>query len=144
MLRKRLVPPRDIFPIRPWRLETIHFARELGDQFLGPSETAFAQANGYLGLRGSHEEDRPVSEPGTFLNGFYENRPIVDGESAYGFPNVGQTILNCPDGKIIKLYVDDEPFDLERSEILSVVRHDAGEVTQAHLVRTSSSMIDST
>ena len=122
MLRKRLMPPRDIFPIQPWRLETTHFARELADQFLGPSETAFAQSNGYLGLRGSHEEDRPVSEPGTYLNGFYENRPIVYGESAYGFPKVGQTILNCPDGKIIKLYVDDEPFDLERSEILSYNR----------------------
>jgi alpha,alpha-trehalose phosphorylase len=118
MLRKRLIPPRDIFPIDPWRLETKRFARELGAQFLGPAETAFALSNGYLGMRGGHEEDRPAREPGTFLNGFYEHRPIVYGETAYGFPKVGQTTLNCPDGKIIKLYVDDEPFDLERSELV--------------------------
>ena len=122
MLRKRLIPPRDIFPIEPWRLETTRFNPELLAELLGPSETAFALSNGYLGMRGNHEEGRPVREPGTFLNGFYEHRPIVYGESAYGFPKVGQTILNCPDGKIIRLYVDDEPFDLERSELVSYNR----------------------
>ncbi len=58
------------------------------------------------------------TSPGTFLNGFYETRPIVYGEQAFGFPKVGQSILNCPDGKIIKLYVDDEPFDLTGAELL--------------------------
>ncbi len=122
MLRRRLIPPRDIFPIEPWRLETTRFDPEVLSELLGPSETAFALSNGYLGMRGSHEEGRPVSEPGTFLNGFYEHRPIVYGESAYGFPKVGQTMLNCPDGTIIRLYVDDEPFDLERSELVSYNR----------------------
>lgn len=122
MLRKRLIPPRDIFPIHPWRLETTRFARELAEEFLGATETAFALSNGYLGMRGSHEEDRPVREPGTFLNGFYEHRPIVYGESAYGFPNRGQTMLNCPDGKIIKLYVDDEPFDVSTAELADYTR----------------------
>ena len=31
-------------------------------------------------------------------------------------------MLNCPDGKIIKLYVDDEPFDLETAELVSFNR----------------------
>ena len=44
-----------------------------------------------------------MREPGVFLNGFYEFRPITYGEPAYGFPRVGQSILNCPDGTIIKL-----------------------------------------
>ncbi len=122
MLRKRLIPPRDLFPISPWSLQVTRFARELTAQFIGPSETAFALSNGYLGLRGNHEEGRPVSEAGTFLNGFYEHRPIVYGETAYGFPTQGQTMLNCPDGKLIKLYVDDEPFDLEQSEVLAYDR----------------------
>ena len=122
VLRKRLNPPRDLFPIDPWRLEINRFDRRLASELVGPGETAFALSNGYLGMRGNHEEDRPIREAGTYLNGFYEHRPIVYGEHAYGFPKAGQTMLNCPDGKIIKLYVDDEPFDLETAELVSFNR----------------------
>ena len=118
MLRTRLNPPRDVFPIDPWAMKSLRFTPE----FVPQAETAFALANGYLGLRGSFSEDRPVREPGTYLNGFHELRPIVYGEHAYGFPQVGQTMLNCPDGKVIKLYVDDEPFDLETAEVSSFRR----------------------
>ncbi|MEM7025887.1 MAG: glycoside hydrolase family 65 protein, partial [Pseudomonadota bacterium] len=114
MLRERLNPPADAFPNDPWALKSTRFMPE----FMPQAETAFALANGYLGMRGSFEEDHPSHEPGTYLNGFYETRPIVYGEQAYGFPKVGQSILNCPDGKIIKLHVDDEPFDLARAELL--------------------------
>ena len=122
MLRERLIPPRDIFPINPWAMETTALRRELIWQFLGQAETAFALANGYLGMRGTADEDRPVQEHGTFLNGFYEFRPIVYGEHSYGFPRVGQTMLNCPDGKILKLYVDDEPFTIATAEVLKYHR----------------------
>src|SRR5918994_1237559 len=122
VLRKRLNPPRDLFPVDPWRLEINRFDRRLASELVGPGETAFALSNGHLGLRGNHEEDRPIREAGTYLNGFYEHRPIVYGEHAYGFPKAGQTMLNCPDGKIIKLYVDDEPFDLETAELVSFNR----------------------
>jgi alpha,alpha-trehalose phosphorylase len=114
VLRARLNPPADAFPNDPWALKATRFMPE----FMPQAETAFALANGYLGMRGSFEEDYPSHEPGTFLNGFYETRPIVYGEQAFGFPKVGQSILNCPDGKVIKLYVDDEPFDLTRAELL--------------------------
>lgn len=114
MLRPRLNPPADALPDDPWALKATTYLPDL----LPQSETAFALANGYLGMRGSFEEDQPAREPGTYLNGFYETRPIVYGEQAYGFPKVGQTMLNCPDGKIIKLYVDDEPFDVQRAELL--------------------------
>ena len=34
------------------------------------------------------------------------------GEEAYGFAKQGQTIVDLPDAKVIRLYVDDEPFHL--------------------------------
>ena len=49
---------------------------------------------------------------GTYVNGFHETWPIVYGEEAYGFAKLGQTIVDVPDAKIIRLYVDDEPFFL--------------------------------
>jgi alpha,alpha-trehalose phosphorylase len=118
MLRRRLNLPQGIFPENEWLLEGVRFTPE----FVSQVETIGALSNGYLGMRGSHEEGRPVGEPGTFLNGLFEFRPIEYGEHAYGFPKFGQTMLNCPDGKPIKLYIDDEPFDLTTAEILSYQR----------------------
>ena len=118
VLRARLHLPDDLFPVDPWGLES----RVYTGEFVHEAETIFALANGYLGLRGSHEEGHPVVEPGTYLNGLYELRSIVYGEKAYGFPETGQTMLNCPDGKTLRLYVDDEPFDVEGREIENYTR----------------------
>ena len=49
---------------------------------------------------------------GTFVNGFHETWPIRHAEAAFGFARTGQTIVNVPDAKVMKLYVDDEPLDL--------------------------------
>src|SRR4029077_21040183 len=54
---------------------------------------------------------------GTFVNGFYESWPIVYGEEAFGFARTGQTILNVTDSKVIKLFVDDEPFCLDGTNV---------------------------
>ena len=116
--RARVRLPPDLFPVEPWRLRITRFAA----RFLPQGETAFALGNGYLGLRGDPEEGAPVAEPGVFLNGFYESWPIPYGESAYGFAKTGQTIVNVTDGKLVKLYVDDEPFELERADIRSYTR----------------------
>ena len=118
VLRRRFDPPPDLFPVDPWAIET----RQFTGQYLREAETIFALANGLLGLRGNHEEGYPVGEPGTYVNGFYESRPIVYAEEAYGFPHTGQTMVNCPDGKIIRLYVDDEPFDVDGREVVSYRR----------------------
>ena len=79
-------------------------------------------ANGYLGLRGAHDEGRPVYDPAPCINRFYETWPIVYPEHAYGFANTGQTAVGALDGGVIRLYVDDEPFDLDHVEILDYER----------------------
>ncbi|WP_407530722.1 glycoside hydrolase family 65 protein [Methylobacterium oryzisoli] len=122
MLRPRLIPPDDIFPPNPWALEAVRYDERVARGLTGQAETMFALSNGYLGLRGVVEEGTPVREAGTYLNGFYEHRPISYGEHAYGFPTVGQSILNCPGGTALKLYVDDEPFVVPEAEVLSFRR----------------------
>ena len=104
-----VLPSEDIYPIDDWRL----IESRLSLQKIAQTETIFATANGYLGMRGAFEEGGPAGQHGTFINGFYESWPIPYGESAFGFARRGQTMVNVPDGKIIRLYVDDEPFDLE-------------------------------
>jgi alpha,alpha-trehalose phosphorylase len=115
MIRHEIVrPPEFVYPIDDWNIiETRFFARHLPQ-----AETIFAIGNGYLGMRGNFEEGRPVHQRGTFVNGFHETWPIVYGEAAYGFARTGQTMLNVPDGKILKLYVDDEPLYLPTANLL--------------------------
>lgn len=122
MLRPRYIPPIDIFPPNPWAFEAVRYDTRLARELTGQAETMFALSNGYLGIRGAAEEGTPVREAGTYLNGFYEHRPISYGEHAYGFPTVGQSILNCPNGTVLKLFVDDEPFAVPRAEILDYRR----------------------
>ena len=57
--------------------------------------------------------------PGTYLNSFYELRPLPYAEAGYGYPESGQTIVNVTNGKIIRLLVDDEPLDVRYGQLLT-------------------------
>src|SRR5262245_23681721 len=115
---ERFKPPSHDYPADEWSVVEKRYSPE----FLAQSETMLALGNGYLGIRGCPEEGGPNAENATLINGFYEVRPIVYGEEAYGFPKTGQTIVNVTDGKIIKLFVDDEPFWLPTAHLLSYDR----------------------
>jgi len=115
---ERLRPPSRDYPADEWNVIEKGFHPE----FLAQLETMLALGNGYLGMRGCPEEGGPNAENGTLINGFYETRPIVYGEEAYGFARTGQTICNVTDSKIIKLFVDDEPFWLPDANLLSYHR----------------------
>jgi alpha,alpha-trehalose phosphorylase len=84
---------------------------------LAHSESIFALANGHIGLRANLEEGEPHGLPGTYLNSFYETRPLPYPEGGYGYPEDGQAVVNVTDGKIIRLLVDDEPFDVRYGEL---------------------------
>jgi alpha,alpha-trehalose phosphorylase len=88
------------------------------------NETLFTVANGYVGFRGSFEEgiEKKYSIEGTFINGFYETHEIKYGEKAYAFPEIGQTMLNVFNPKVIKIRVDDEEFNMLDSNILEYER----------------------
>ena len=96
------------FPPEPWTIRET----ELDLSVLAQSESIFALSNGHIGLRANLEEGEPHGLPGTYLNGFYETRSLPYAEAGYGDPEVGQTLVNVTNGKIIRLLVDDEPFDV--------------------------------
>ncbi len=96
------------FPEDPWRIREL----KLDVNVLAQSESLFALANGHLGLRGNLDEGEPAGLPGTYLNSFYERRPLAYVEPGYGYPESGQTVINVTNGKLIRLLVDDEPFDV--------------------------------
>ncbi|MDQ4133225.1 MAG: family 65 glycosyl hydrolase [Actinomycetota bacterium] len=79
---------------------------------LAQAESVFALANGHLGLRGNFDEGEPYGFPGTYLNGFHELRPLPYAEAGYGYPESGQSVINVTNGKLFRLLLDDEPFDV--------------------------------
>ena len=115
---ERLRPPSHDYPADEWSV----IEKAFHPEFLAQSETMLALGNGYIGMRGSPEEGGPNAENATLINGFYETWPIVYGEEAYGFAKTGQTICNVTDSKVIKLFVDDEPFWLPDANLLSYDR----------------------
>jgi alpha,alpha-trehalose phosphorylase len=98
----------DIFEVDPWSIRE----PALNLDVLAQSESVFALSNGHIGLRGNLDEGEPSGHPGTYLNGFHETRPLPYAEVAYGNPESGETMINVTNGKILRLLVDDEPFDL--------------------------------
>jgi alpha,alpha-trehalose phosphorylase len=111
---ERQRPPPADYPADEWNVIEKRFHPE----FLAQLETMMALGNGYIGMRGCPEEGGPNVENSTLINSFYETRPIIYAEEAYGFARTGQTICNVTDSKIIKLFVDDEPFWLPDAHLL--------------------------
>ncbi len=103
------------FTVDEWKLRET----ELHLDILAQTKSVFALSNGHIGLRGNLDEGEPYGLPGTYLNSVYELRPLPYPEGGYGYPKSGQTVINVTNGKLIRLLVDDEPFDIRYGEIKS-------------------------
>ncbi len=96
------------FTVEPWAVRE----SSLDLNLLAQTESVFALSNGHIGLRANLDEGEPYGQPGTYLNSVYELRPLPHAEAGYGDPESGQTVVNVTNGKLIRLLVDDEPFDV--------------------------------
>jgi alpha,alpha-trehalose phosphorylase len=101
------------FRVEPWSLHET----SLDMSALAESESLFALSNGHIGLRGNLDEGEPHGLPGSYLNGVYELHPLPYAEVDYGAPESGQTLINVTNGKLVRLLVDDEPFDVRYGEL---------------------------
>jgi alpha,alpha-trehalose phosphorylase len=106
------------FLVAPWALHETALHLDT----LAQTESLFALSNGHIGVRGNLDEGEPHGLPGTYLNGFYEERPLPYAEAGYGYPKSGQTLINVTNGKLFRLLVDDEPFDLRYGELRAHTR----------------------
>lgn len=101
------------YTVEPWCVRE----RGLDLDGLTRSESVFALSNGHIGLRGNLDEGDPHGLPGTYLNSVYELRPLPYAEAGYGYPQSGQTVINVTNGKLFRLLVDDEPFDVRYGQL---------------------------
>ena len=101
------------FTTEPWCITETHLDLDV----LAHSESVFALSNGHIGLRGNLDEGEPHGIPGTYLNSVYEVRPLPYAEAGFGYPEAGQSIINVTNGKLIRLLVNDEPFDIRYGSV---------------------------
>jgi alpha,alpha-trehalose phosphorylase len=111
------VDKEPIYPIEPWTIRETSFKKENNYR----NETTFSLSNGYIGTRGTFEEAYSFNIDegleGNFINGFYEREQIRYGEANAGSPMLSQSLLNLPNLKEIKLYLDEEEFDMEQGKV---------------------------
>lgn len=72
------------------------------------NETLFTLGNGYLGMRGDLILPGKSFQSGTYINGFYEKGPICYGEKAYGYAENWQTMIGIPEGKELKIKINNK------------------------------------
>jgi alpha,alpha-trehalose phosphorylase len=101
------------FPVEPWCLRETALHLDV----LAQSESLFALSNGHIGWRGNLDEGEPFGLPGSYLNGVYELSPLPYAEAGYGYPESGEVAINVTSGKLIRLLVNDEPFDVRYGEL---------------------------
>jgi alpha,alpha-trehalose phosphorylase len=104
---------QDAYPAEEWSLRETTLNLDL----LAQTESLFALSNGHLGLRGNLDEGEPYGAPGTYLNSFHEVRSLPYAEAGYGYPEDGQTLINVTNGKVIRILIDDEPFDVRYGDL---------------------------
>ncbi|MEU6067015.1 glycosyl hydrolase family 65 protein [Streptomyces sp. NPDC047082] len=103
------------YTVEPWAVRET----DLHLDVLAQSESVFALSNGHVGWRGNLDESEPHGLPGSYLNGVHEVHPLPYAEAGYGYPESGQTVINVTNGKILRLLVDDEPFDLRYGRLVA-------------------------
>lgn len=111
-----------IYPIEEWTVTEEAFEKKTNYR----NETTFSLSNGYIGTRGTFEEgydfDIDTGLEGNFVNGFYESEKIRYGEANFGSPPCSQSLLNLPNLKETRLYVDGERFSMEEGEVSEYAR----------------------
>jgi alpha,alpha-trehalose phosphorylase len=103
------------FTVEPWSITE----SALDLDVLASTESVFALSNGHLGMRGNLDEGEPHGLPGTYLNSVYELRPLPYAEAGFGYPESGQTVVNVTNGKLIRLLINADPFDVRYGQLLS-------------------------
>ncbi len=118
------------FTVEEWSVREIALHLDI----LAQTESLFALSNGHIGLRGNLDEGEPHGLPGTYLNSVYELTPLPYAEPAYGYPESNSTVVNVTNGKLIRLLVDDEPYDVRYG---TVQHHERALDVRAGVLRRS-------
>jgi len=112
-----------LYNYEPWKITEKEFNIDNNHH----NESVFSIGNGYIGIRGTLEEDYTgpggTSTTGIYVNGVFASECIIYGEEAPKQPQCSQTIVNLADWTIINLYIDGEKFDMLKGQVEDYSRY---------------------
>lgn len=109
-------------------------------------ESLFTIGNGYVGLRGCFEEGYPQGDSirGTYINGLYDQVPMIHAEMAYGFPIIQDKQPRIVDTQTCEVYLDGEKAQLTSGKYQDYYRwldYQQGESERGYAYKTESGRI---
>ncbi|MCY6353758.1 hypothetical protein [Clostridium sp. ZS2-4] len=84
-------------------------------------EVVFYLGNGYIGIKGGFEEG-DYEQKGTYIKGIYDVQSNVDSEEACAYFGQNENIFNVINEKIIRIYIEDEEFNMLKGTIFEYNR----------------------
>lgn len=100
-----------------WRITEKEF--NVKDNFL--EDVVFYLGNGYMGMKGSFGEG-DYKQEGTYIKGIYDIESTIHDEEACSCVEKNENISNVVNGKIIRIYIEDEEFDMLKGTIFEYKR----------------------
>ena len=114
------IPP--LYDYESWQIKEKGFSIDNNHR----NEAIFSLGNGYMGVRGTFEEDYSgpanTSTPGVYINGVYAAEQIIYGERTPKQPELSQTIVNLANWTKINLFLEQEKFDMLTGELIDYQR----------------------
>lgn len=108
-------------------------------------ESLFTVGNGYLGVRGCFEEgygsEAVPTIRGSYINGIYDQIPVVYTESAYGFPKIQDKQPRVMDTQTCEVYLDGERASLftgQHHKYQRILDYQTGVLTRTYRYVTQS------
>ena len=103
------------FSVDPW---SVHES-ELDVDHLPQTESLFALSNGHVGMRANLDEGEPHAHARDLPQLVLRVAAAALRRGWLRVPGGGQTLVNAPNGKLIRLLVDDEPLDVRYGDVLA-------------------------
>ena len=120
--------------------------KDINPNDMGHIESTFALGNGYLGIRGTYdEEDTGINqESGMYVNGIFETEPINHPWYCKGFAKNEQFTVNLPDWRIIEVYIDGIKGCFTNANIKNhkrVLRMDSGRIERSFDIKVNGKIV---
>ncbi|MCE0445136.1 hypothetical protein LT493_08660 [Streptomyces tricolor] len=103
------------YAVEPWTVRETTLDLDV----LAQSESVFALSNGHVGWRGNLDEGRTARAARQLPQRRPRGAPAAVRGGRLRLPGSGQTVINVTNGKILRLLVDDEPFDLRYGRLVA-------------------------
>lgn len=102
------------------------YYNDLSQEKLEIAESVLFTGSGNIGMRNTLVEENYnffKSERATYINGFYETKPITYPEKCYGFATTGESMINVIDTQLTHIFVGEKKLNILDCKVIEHERY---------------------